>query len=255
MRNGKNGRWQDSYLFEIYEAAKMQKNKAAIARKVGINLNTFRRREKTRSALKVALVKGKEFREKVQGSLDGDETNILEYVYKRLDPEMKEYWDELNRIEKVSKGNKISASKKIERLFSGHEKVRMRQCLFIHAWLCSNFSISAALRKINLTRAVYNQWKNRSPKFAQLCDDVIFFKKDFAESAICRLVAAGDTTATIELNRAYNRNLGFGRSDVKVKHEGEIIHTHIVKMSDVEKNLSLEARRELLHAMQKVEIN
>jgi len=247
-KNDTNGRWKDLYLFKIYDMTKQGLPQTEICKRLDIKSPTYFYWLKVKPVFKLAVTEAKKIREEALNSLDGDETNVRDYIYKRLDPEMKEYWDELNRIESTSKKNRLSPFGKVEKLFSGQGKKRMRQCLFIHAWICSNFSISAAMRKVNLTRCVYNQWVNGDEQFAQLCKDVFFFKKDFAESALCKLVAGGDTAATIALNNAYNRNLGFGRSDIKVKHEGEIIHTHIAKMSDLK--LSLETRRSLLTALQ-----
>lgn len=238
-KNGTNGRWRDIYVFRVYELIKTGMSERAIAQSLGIHWQTLRSWMKKKPIFSLAV---KEARKSL--SRTGEPETFQEYVYKRLPEDRKKDWEELNALEKAKSG-----VDKIEALLK-KKGVRARQYLFIHAWIASNFSVGRAMRKVNISRAVFNQWKDGDPLFARMVEDIIFYKKDFFQSHLCRLVAGGDSPATIFANRTFNRD-EFGESkggDINVNINQQTINQNFVQIDKLD--LSVETRRELLKAIE-----
>ena len=122
----------------------------------------------------------------------------------------------------------------------------VRQHLFIFAWTSSNFSISKAMRKVNISRATFNNWK-RDPEFAKLVEEIDIIKGDFLEEHLYKLVEAGDSPATIHANKTFNRGRGYG-DNLDLKVSGEL---DSVVMTLGELDVSIEVRKALLKAVRK----
>jgi len=232
--------WKIDFIFDAYELAKSGMLERKIAGVLGISHRTLLVWKDKKPSFGRALKRGRRSYKGKEGGM-----SFRDYVYKRLSPELKRLWKEINKLDK----KKTSGVERIEALLA-KRGVRVRQHLFIYAWTSANFSISSALNKVNLNRSTFDQWKNNDPEFAALVDEIHWHKQNFFEDHLCRLVAGGDTSATIFANKTINRGRGYDdskqRVDVNVK--GEIKHT-IVNIDDME--LSIETRKEILEAIRK----
>lgn len=126
---------------------------------------------------------------------------------------------------------------------------RARQHLFIHSWVMSNFNASEACRKVNISRATFQNWMEEA-NFRDLIDEVHFHKKNFVEGGLMSLIEQGDTSATIFANRTLNRDRGYNEK-VEVEHT----HQHSIATFNVEQVLdrvNAAAKREILQAIRDI---
>jgi len=225
--------WQDKFIIEAYNLAKDGMTEAQISKVMGISVPTFRLWEKKKKLFKQALEQG---RKEGRGK-DGKPYQFADYVYQRLPPDLRKIWKEIHAIEKAKGG-----VMKLEALLAHHGK-RVRQYLFLHALAVSNFNISAAMRKLNLNRGTFDKWKDE-PEFAQLVDDMDWFKGNFFESHLLKLIAGGDRAAIIFANETYNKTRGYNKKvEVNMNVEGNI-NQNIVSVEGLK--LPLKMRKELL---------
>ena len=126
--------------------------------------------------------------------------------------------------------------------------VRVRQQLFVYAFVSSNFSISAALRRVNISRSAFELWK-KDPEFLRLFEELGEMKGDFFEEHLCMLIAGGDTASTIFANRTYNKKRGYSEKiDVDLNVSGSVQH-NIVNIDSL--GLPLKERKQLLSKVRK----
>lgn len=240
-KNGLKVRWQDKNLFKAYECMKTGMSEQKLAQILGCHRNTVLKWQRDRPAFALAL---KEGRKAANGNGSGQ--TFQDYVYKQLPTDKRKAWDQLNEIQKANSG-----IEKIES-FLAKKGVRIRQYLFVHAWICSMFSVAQAMRKVNISRAVFNQWKEKDPGFAQIVADVDFFKGDFFEQHLVRLIASGDGAATIFANRTYNKDIYSeqktrGDTNINIQSNTQINTDNIISIDQL--NLSFDQKTELIEAI------
>lgn len=225
--------WKDEYYVKIYELARSGMRNKTIARTIGVDYtSTFKVWIRKLPALAKAL-------EQARGTVANTKT-FLDYVYERLDPRLQVLWDEINRMDK-------SDSNQIEMIESFLEKagMRARQHLFVHAFVASNFNLSEACRKVNITKRTFERWVTEDPEFGELFDEINWHKKNFCEGMLMALVAQADTTAVIFANRTLNRDRGYNPTkDVNIT--GHINHSMIPL-----ERLPLELRKQIMEALEK----
>ena len=221
---------------QVYNLARMGTRQNDKARKLGISLKIFKRWLKEKNIFKKYYIKG---RKEYKGR--GKEPfSFRDYIYDRLAPDLRYIWNQIEKIDELKGG-----VDKIEALLEKGGK-RVRQNLFIHAWTSGNFSISGAMRKVNMSRDTFYKWK-KDPEFAKLVEEVDIIRGDFIEGHHMELIAKGDTAATIHASKTFNRNRGYGdKLDLKVSGELDSI-----VMTLGELKLPLEVRKELLKAIRK----
>ncbi len=196
-----------------------------IAKELGVSPATFQTWVRTKKELRTTLRKTREGveatkkRKVVKLKQLKQLKTFPEYVYKRLDPDVQEYWDRLKQFDKSKSG-----ILKIEALLD-RGGLYVRQNIFIHAWIVSGFKISHALKKANITRTTFERWCE-TPQFKQLVDDIGWYKGNFFEEALMDLVAMRETSAVIHANKTYNRGRGYNEKteiqvDVKQTKENE----------------------------------
>jgi len=231
--------WKDDFIIEGYNLAGSGLKESQIAQVLGISLPTFRVWEKKKLPFGKAIKKGrKEYRDKT-----GKTLSYRDYIYKRLSVDLRKVWNRINKLDK-----KKSGLERIEAILDRKGK-RVRQELFIYAWISGNFSISEALRKVNISRTTLERWKTQDPDFAKLIEEIHWHKKNFFEDHLCRLVAGGDSGAIIFVNKTYNRDRGYNEKfDIDMNLRGEIDQN--VMSVDVLK-LPLETRKEILKSLRK----
>lgn len=227
--------WNDNFYIQIYDLAREGMNNKEISEIINVSYKTLRRWIEEKPALKEALTKARGKKsDKPTGVVSSVQT-FMEYVYKQLPEDLKDTWDELQAYEKET-----NAIRKVELLL--HNKgERVRQHLFLHALVCSNFNASEACRRVNITKNTFDGWLLADTGFAELVDQMIWHRKNFFESALVGLVAQGDASATIFANRTMNRDRGYDMKTT-VDITGGVLHGHV----DLETlNLPVEVLRQL----------
>lgn len=232
----KEKKYQDSIVFDAYEASRSGLSEEGIASLLQIPYITLRRWKNNHPLFALALRKGRLHHTKEDGQV-----TFRDYVYQRLDPKLQTLWDEINACEKSK-----SSIGRLEAMFAQHG-VKARQHLFLYAFTASNFNASKALQKVGLAKKTLEGWIERDPDFARLMDEIEWHKGNFFESALVRAVKAGETGAILFANRTFNKDRGYG---IKVEHtvSGQINHVHTVDVDNL--RLDLETKRKLLDAIE-----
>jgi len=233
--------WQDHFIIDAYNLSRAGLTEPKMAEALGISLPTFRVWEKKKKLFAMSIKMG---RDEYRGVRTGQIITFQQFVYKRLPKDLRKVWRQINKLDHTSKGQA-----KVEYLLANQGK-RARQHLFLYAWTASNFSISEALRKINLSRDIFAKWKQEE-NFAKLVEEINWHKKNFFEEHLCRLVQKGDTSATIFVNKTYNRDRGYNEKvDINMNVSGQVEH-RFVPIRNLE--LSLECKKELLASLRKTQ--
>lgn len=233
--------WKTEYIIRVYELARSGMTQVKMAKVLGVSHPTFRKWEEKKEAFRMALRAGK----KLYKHNNKNGVSFRDYVFKRLPEDLRKLWCEINRLDKARSG-----VEKIEAILAKRGK-RIRQHLFLYAWVSANFSISNALGKVNITRGTFDLWKEKDPEFAMLIDEINWHKKNFFEDHLCKLIKGGDTSATIFANETYNRDRGYSkRHDVNLNLTGETIH-HVVNIDAME--LDIKTRKAILSSIRKAQ--
>ncbi len=229
--------FKDEYIVGVYQLARSGMTEAKIAKILGISLATFRVWEKKKKYFKLMLEAGR----KEWGGKNEKETTIQDYIFKSLPRDLRKLWNEINALERAKSG-----VEKIEALLE-KRGVRARQSILLHAWTKGNFSLTRALRKVNISRSTFDAWCTKDDGFAQLVSDIDWYKGHFYEDAFIGLVKGGDTTAIVHAQKTFNRKRGYGeKTDIDINLSGGVSVTHTVQG----KGLSLETRKAILKDMQ-----
>ena len=228
--------WKYKYLAQAYELIKGGMSERKTAQVLGISFWTLKSWKKKKPYFKSIV---REARRACRGN---GETVMdwHDYVYHQLSDEMKEVWRRINHWDSIKNG--------VERIevILADRGLRVRQSLFIHAWVVSNFSISQALRKVNVSRGTFKLWKNNDPGFAALTEDIQWYYKNWVQDQLTRLICMGDTTATVFANRTLNADRFPDKRAVDMNVQGSIQHNVI----DVDSlDLDLKTKKILLKAI------
>jgi hypothetical protein len=199
---------------QIYKLAKAGLSDHAISKALGIAYETYKGWHGKYPALyKVA--------EDARGEVDGVK-DFSEYVYGQLSEEQKALWDRIRAHEKA----RTLTKEAVEELFAGKGK-SVRQSLFIHAWIASNFNASEACRKVGIAKETLQSWCTREPEFRKLFEEIDWHKGNFFEGALVKLVRSGDAAAILFANKTFNRDRGYAEKTV-VENTTEVnINTQI----------------------------
>lgn len=232
-------KYKEEIVFKVYELAASGLSDGSVARALGIALPTYNTWKKKRKLFALAITSGR----KRHQNPDGSVTTVADYVYKRLPKRVRKTWDRIHALDKAKVG-----VEKIERILEKKGKI-MRQRLLLHAITVSNFSISSALRKVNISLAQFTRWKEKDSDFAKLVEEVEWHRKNFFEDHLVKLVAGGDSSATVFVNRTLNRDRGYNeKSQVDVNFRGSVD----VNVLDVDSlDLSMAVRKAILDAIRK----
>lgn len=219
-------RWKDSYYVKAYMLARegMKDNKIAAA--LGVSRVTFLKWKRERKALRWSLKQAR----KTSGSRAAA---FGDYVARRLPDHLKPVWDRLEATDDMD-----NPERRVEALLSGHGE-DVRQHLFVHAFVSSNFNKAEACRRVNVSLKTLNRWM-QNEEFVQLCDQLFEMKKDFVDGQLMGLVASGDTAATIFAAKTLLKDRGYDTKQT-VEHTGQVKHSHINFES-----LPLNLRKEIL---------
>lgn len=226
--------WNDSYYVKSFRLAQEGKTDTRISKILGIHVKTFKKYVKTKPALKAAL-------EAARGT--GGVATFHEYVFNRLDPNLQETWNRIKEWETAKDGYQRTIA------LLDRRGMRVRQDLFLHALVSTNFCVSEACRMVLVSKRTFHDWITTDERFAELIEEMQWHKKNFFEGALMGLVAEGDTHAVIFANKTQNADRGYSE---KKEHThtiaGRIEHDHtIVNIDDMK--LPLETRKQILSAL------
>jgi hypothetical protein len=230
--------WKDEHVLTTYELARGGCNQEQIIKAIGVSKPTFISWKKKHPQLRDALRRGCVGKRGKQVS----DFTFRDLVEQRLPKDLRRVWNKIRRFEREKCG-----IGKIEALLENKGKT-VRQYLFVHALMISNFNATQARQKVNISVKVYKSWL-KDPEFAALVDEVEECKKDFFEDYLIRLVKSMDSAAIRMVNQTYNADRGYGE---KVKAEIETTHKvqHNVEINVL--SLSVEEKRMLLDKIRQV---
>lgn len=235
-------KWKEEFIIDTYNYAKSGMTENQIAGALGISVHTLRVWEKKKKRFKMALEKGRSEHKTKKGRT----LTLADYIYGRLSYKNRKLWKKLHKIDK-NKCKAKDVQEQIEILLEKRGKYA-RQSIFMHAWVCFNFSISMACRKVNISRPTFELWK-KDPEFHELFKEMVLHKKDFFESHLVKLVSTGNVPATIFANKTFNRDIGYNdKLDVDMNLTAEL-DQHIIKVDTLD--LSLEERISLRNGIRK----
>lgn len=232
-------RFKEEYYVRAYEMAKDGLGVDEIGEVLGVSHMGMRQWLEKFPALKSAVQRG---RDAARGRHTRALKRYTDYVYGRLAPEVKAIWDKM--VEGEEHGDGKWNPDTVEAAlgpFASSKKVR--QHLFVHAYLTCNFNVSEACRRVNVPRKTFEVWCCRDADFRKLFQELKDVKGDFFESALIQKVMEGDPSCVIFANKTFNRDRGYN-DKVTVEHK----HSGSVEMitSDVLDKLPVEVKRKIL---------
>lgn len=205
--NGQNqvSKYKDTMPVKAYQFILDGFSLENCAKTMGISGTTFFKWMEKHPALKDAV-------DRAQAHKRGEGRNTFQdYVFGRLSPRARRTWNKIHKFELCRKENQIRA------LLAKRGK-HIRQELFFHSLICSNFNVTAACRKVCLSPNQYRNWITSDPDFARLVSELNFLKSNFFESHLIKLVKDGDSAATIFASRTFNRHLGYNdKHDIDIQ--------------------------------------
>lgn len=229
-------KWKDEFVVEAYILARKQMSNEQIARVLGVDPTVVLKWIRQFPMFKYALERGRG-KDPMQ-----DPEQFQEYVYNKLPPDVQALWDQINYWEDHDTGAMRVAA------MLASQGVAVRQHLFIHAMVVSNFDASEACRRINVSKGMLNTW-TEDPTFAKLMDELVWHKKNYFERALIGLVQIGNPLAVIFANRTLNKDRGY-HEKLEVQVSGKVQHEHHVAVVLIDKlALPIEVRRQLLQAV------
>ena len=225
--------WHEGLYVEIHNLARNGLSDYEIAKALGIHWKTLESWCRQLPRLVEALDAAREI---IRTPADGT-TAFFRYVHERLPAHLIPLWQQIVEWDKTG----LMDSDTIDEFFHRHG-VRIRQHLFVYAMVATNFNPSAACRMVGVTRCVLDKW-SRDNNFKELMQELHWHKKNFYEAALMRLVDRGDTTATIFVNRTFNRDRGYNEKiELVIEEKGKGVDIDSL-------NLPLETRKQILLAM------
>ena len=237
-RPGWEKKFNDSYYVRAFQLSSSGLTNRAIAQALGISEKTLKTWMAANSHFKEAIISARGTSTTKTGKKTGE--TFMDYAYARLPHNLKEIWDQL---EMLSPDDPIEACEAI----LGGQPTRVRQWLFFHALITSNFSKAEACRKVGISYETVKGWSTKDKEFQLMMTHLFEMKQDYFEGALLNLVAGGCPAATIFANKTINANRGYNPK-VTVVHEGQIDHAH-VDVNHLITSMSPEAQKQLLDAV------
>lgn len=231
-------KWDDRFYVRIYELRRSGINsKQSVAQVLGLHPQTIHRWFNENEALQDAWERGAANKE------DKEDFSFKDYVFDRLPLPLQTVW---NGIMGVNDADEPDAQIKIQALTGGLSK-KSRQRLLLFALTQSQYSLSIALRYVNVTARQYRKWCAEDPDFEELANEMEWHKDNFFEDQYLRLVRRGEPAAVLHAAKTRLRARGYGDvKQVDMNVSGTIQQNVTVLNADIMDQLSLSARRELL---------
>jgi transposase len=187
--------WTDTFYLTCYQLARDGFRDGKIAETIGVSYKTFRKWRREKDALRDALSRARE--------TDRGGQTWKSHVYGKLSEDGQKCWDKIHEWQDEPNG-----IKKIRKMLD-KQGMPMRQTMFLHGLFTGNFSVSAACRKIGISRQVFEGWVKRDHEFQTLVEEVLQAQKDFYEESLVKACKQGQASAIIFANRTKNRDRGY----------------------------------------------
>lgn len=234
MKTKKREKLTDEEKFIVYDMAKDGAKSNAI-----FNSFTFNNVNTNKIKLEIKKIVKNVAEKKL--NIINNKDSLKNYIYGVLPEECRELWDKLEAINSNSIGH-VASPEMIEAILQGKGKL-IKQQLFLQAMISTCYNLTQACKMLNITTNQVKIWA-KDEDFRRLLAEVQYHKKNFFESSLIRLVASGDSAATIFVNKTLNRDRGYAEK-INIDHKHE--HTHVT-VDDLQ--LPLEVRKTILKAMQ-----
>lgn len=251
--------WKDEFYLASYELALQGMSNIQIAKALGLPKRVFVHFVRNRSVLRDNLRKARKPATSIGVTEKTPEhggcgERVIDYIYRRLPPDLQKLWEEIDNLtgnpdddRKEVKG----VAKRIEALFTIPGAKHARQALWLHALVAANFNANEACRKVNIGYETLRQW-TRDKEFSRLLYAMKQMKKSFAESALWRLVAAGEPSIVKFVNTCLNPE-DYNPAK-KVELSGHVSSKHTIEINDkILSQVPLEQRKELLRQLEEAE--
>jgi AcrR family transcriptional regulator len=228
-------KWTDEHYLTTYRLRRDGlDSKANLARALGVSLETINRWFDSRPALVAAW-------ETAAVDRQGGRA-YREYIFQRMPARLQAKLAELTELAEGP-----VSMKALDELFTFQGGEKMRQHLFLHSWVASNYNASEACKFVGISKHTLDRWVERDIDFAQMVEEVRWHRKNFIEGALMGLVARGDTAAVIYANRTQNVDRGYGKTtEVNINHSGTVQHSAL----DIDKlNLPMDVKLQVLEAI------
>jgi hypothetical protein len=239
MGRASEPKWQDSFYAKGYALAAEGLDDEDIAKAFGVPRMILLKWKARKPAFKDAIKQGR--------SVKGGARKLKEMAFARMPDAAKDLWERLEMAEDIPKDDRAGRRQAIAQVqeLIDMGTLRVRQHLFLHALLSSDFMPSIASQRTGIPTTEYEGWKEEDA-FAKMVKALYDAKKDFYESHLVQLVRNGDSAATIFANKTLNRDRGYGTDTKTVNFGGTVEHDHKIKLEDI----PLEARRMMIAAFQ-----
>lgn len=222
-------------LVQIYKFSREGLRECDIADTLGITRSTLDRWKNQRSDVKKAIQEGR------NDSRRSGSRPLEEYFFGQLTPELQELYNE------IMESNDVKTSEDL--LQRAGEESRKR--LFLYVLATSHYNINEALATVNIRYDKVDQWM-QEPKFRKMIDEIETLKDNFFESKLIALVDAGDSAATMMVNRTRNAKRGYNpKIEVSVKGEVNHYHEHHIALEDLD--LPVDVLRAVVKAQKEYE--
>ncbi len=195
--------WKPEWYAQVYELARDGMAVTNIGPAIGITEYMWKKCWKGIPAVRDAAKRGMEAN-KSRKDYDG----MPGYVFRHLPKELREVWNELERVFDVEKDPEAF----VEGIMSGFG-ISARKALYLHALVCSSFDGHAACRKIGVTSENVIDWCRNDPGFAKLVkEEVLEIKKDLVEGAVFKAVQRGSTPELLWAAKCLLKSRGYSTS-------------------------------------------
>jgi len=188
-------KWNDKYLFSIYDCARAGMRKKEIAMVLGFSHNDFSLLCRRSKAVRVAIYHGRNEVQKLK-----NKSSALEYVHEHLHPDIQQEWNELHQ---AWKNNDYNAKDKLFAMLD-IKGTKYRQILFLQAYIVTRFNVSSAMAIVGVSQSTVDNWKTK-PTFQKLWNEIITHRNAYFENKLFDLVDMGDSKATLFVNERLNR--------------------------------------------------
>lgn len=168
-------------------------------------------------------------------------TSLRDYVCGSLSDDAKDIWNDLKFWE-----DEDNFSEKVKAIMARTPK-KLRQELFVHAFLTTGFNRTKALQMTNTSIVELKEWIERDLAFAELIEEMQHHKKDFFENALIDLVQARNPQAVVFVNKTLNADRGYSEK-LQIHHSGNISNDGL-NIDDLD--LDIETRKKILEAIRK----
>lgn len=142
-------------------------------------------------------------------------------------------------VESVTKCNKGSTKRK-ELMMTRHNKIEL-----IKAMVESLGNITAACRKVGISRVSYFRYFNDDKKFRTQIEDIPEMRKDFVENKLNKLIKAENPTAIIFYLKTQCKDRGYiEKQEIEYSGDLNISHSMVDRFNESLTDARIQERRD-----------